>query len=68
MSKKKLLWVCGLAKGVPLWIYYARYMLVILEGIINMTTLPFGKQIDITTWMVVNILKAGTRRYDKLKR
>jgi len=59
MKETKYIWVCGTAKGTPIWMYYVKYLLVALESVINLFTILFHKQIDISTSWMVHMLKYG---------
>ena len=69
ISMKKIILVCGTAKGIPMWMYYVKYLLCLLESIINLFTLPFHKQIDISLgWMARMMLRPRIKHLQRMER
>ena len=54
---RKYIWICGTAKGTPLWMYYVRTFLQIIEGIINLFSLLFYRQVSISEGWLVKMLR-----------
>lgn len=65
--RKRYVFTCGTAKYTPIWMYYIKYLLVMLESIINLFTLPFHTQIDISTTWMVHMIRYGLRKHKERK-
>ncbi len=59
---KRYIFICGVAKGTPIWMYYVRYLLTFVESIINLFTLPFHIQVDISISWMAHMLRGGLKR------